>query len=273
MTKKNPNTKAKNTPKRKTIKSVKTVAKSYKKKVTSIKKILHKRKVIKKTAPIRESVIQGKIPTDMSLLEQFFGGPVKLKLWKVFSLNTKKEFTLKDLIRLTKTKSAVLIENLRDMMKQGVVEGHRKVFVNDKQQKELAVFYRITKEFPLVPEITQLILTAIPRSSDKVLSELGSLQRLKTVLLSGFFTSQLGLSTQDFSATQSSVDMLLVFEKIPVNVTDVVSELEHKLGRDLRYAALDETDFKYRHSIGDKLIRDVLDFDHIVAMDKMAFFR
>jgi hypothetical protein len=159
------------------------------------------------------------------------------------------------------------------MMRQGIVEGNKKMFVTDKQQKERAIFYKITKDFPLIPEITQLILTAIPRSSEKVLSELHPLTRLKTVLLSGFFTSKLGVSTQTFSTTQSPVDMLLVFEKIPVNVTDIVSELEHKLGRDLRYAALDETDFKYRHSIGDKLIRDVLDFDHIVAMDKMAFFR
>ena len=106
-----------------------------------------------------------------------------------------------------------------------------------------------------------------------MLSELTVLSRLKTVLLSGFFTSKLGLSTQTFSTTQSPIDMLLIFEKIPANVTEVVGELEHKLGRDLRYAALDQDDFKYRHSIGDKLIRDVLDFEHIVAMDKMSFFK
>lgn len=244
-----------------------------------------KTKIIRKIAPkviqkakktpvvIKESIVQGKTPTEMNLLEQFFGGSVKLKLWKVFLLNISREFTLKDLSRLTKTKSGLLISALREMMKQGLIEGSRKVFVTEKQKKESAIFYRVTKDFPLTHEITQLILTAIPRSSEKVLSELSSLQRLKTVLLSGFFTSKLGLSTQTFSATQSPVDMLLIFEKIPVNVTDIVSELEHKLGRDLRYAALDESDFKYRHSIGDKLIRDVLDFDHVVAMDKMAFFR
>lgn len=280
MKKKNTRTKAKST--KTTSKSLKksqpkrVVSRKIVKKIpTKIKSKPKAVKVVKIKAPMipKEGIVQGKMPTDMNLLEQFFGGPFKLKLWKVFALNASKEFTLKDLTRLTKTKSTLLIQSLKEMMRQGIIEGHKKAYITEKQQKDRAIFYRLTKEYPLMPEITQLILTAIPRSSDKVLSELQPLMRLKTVLLSGFFTSKLGLSTQTFSATQSPVDMLLVFEKIPVNVTDIVSELEHKLGRDLRYAALDETDFKYRHSIGDKLIRDVLDFDHIVAMDKMAFFR
>lgn len=246
----------------------KNTSKKIKKTITKKKKLVPKIKRIPK-----EGIVVGKVPEDISLLEQFFGGPIKLKLWKVFSLNTSREFTLKDLVRLTKTKSTLLIENLRDLMKQGVIEGAKKTLVHEAGEKEKVICYRVAKKFPLLPEITQLILTAIPRSSEKVLSELQPLQRLKTVLLSGFFTSPLGLSGQTFSATQSPIDMLLVFEKIPANVTDVVGELEHKLGRDLRYATLDEADFKYRHSIGDKLIRDVLDFEYVIAMDKLSFFR
>lgn len=278
MKKKNIRTKANNTRKRSVKKSVskkKVIKKTSTKKVVS--KVLPKRssKIIKKQTPVilKETIINGNIPKDVYVLEQFFGGPIKLKLWKIFSLNTSREFTLKDLIRLTKTKSNIIIENLRDLMKQGLIEASRKNITHEGGQKENNICYKVVKKFPLLNEITQLILTAIPRSSEKVLTELQPLQRLKTVLLSGFFTSPLGLSGQTFSATQSPIDMLLIFEKIPPNVTDIVSELEHKLGRDLSYATLDEVDFKYRHSIGDKLIRDVLDFDHVVAMDKMAFFK
>lgn len=252
----------------------KIVKKVVKKVIKKTQKSKPKPKPRTKTPVIpREALVSGKRPTDIQLLEQFFAGGVKLKLWKVFSLNTHREFTLKDLVRLTKTKSELLIVNLKEMMKQGIIEGVKKNVINDKLQKEQAIVYSIVKDFPLLPEITQLILTAIPRSAEKVLSELTVLQRLKTVLLSGFFTSKLGLSNHVFSTTQSPIDMLLVFEKIPTNVAEIIGELEHKLGRDLRYAALDQDDFKYRHSIGDKLIRDVLDFEHVVAMDKMAFFK
>ncbi len=241
--------------------------------VKVIPKVKPKTKSKPKTPPTpREAIVNGKKPTDIQLLEQFFAGGIKLKLWKVFSLNAHRDFTLKDLSRLTKTKSDVLILNLREMMKQGVVQAVKKNIVTDKH-KEKMIVYSIVKDFPLLTEITQLILTAIPRSSEKVLNELNTMQRLKMVLLSGFFTSKLGNSTSLYSTSQSPIDMLLIFEKIPSNVSETVAELEHKLGRDLRYAALDQDDFKYRHSIGDKLIRDVLDFEHIVAMDKMAFFK
>ncbi len=270
MTKKKIRTKSKAASKTQVKRKV--VKKTVKKPVKVIKKI---KRVAKPSTPAipREGVVLGKRPSDTQLLEQFFGGIVKFKLWKVFSLNTTREFTLKDLSRLTKTRPDTLIVNLKEMMKQGIVEAARKSIINDRQEKEQTFVYSVVKDFPLLPEITQLILTGIPRASEKVLNELGALPRLKTVLLSGFFTSKLGLSTQGFSATQSPIDMLLIFEKIPANVAESVAELEHKLGRDLRYAALDQDDFKYRHSIGDKLIRDVLDFDHVVAMDKMSFFK
>lgn len=276
-----PKTKSAIKPKKQTSKkfvkkTIKRVVKKIAPKVAVRLKTISKPKLKSKsnTPPIpKEALIIGKQPTDIQLLEQFFDGSVKLKLWKVFSLNTHKQFTLKDLTRLTKTKSDLIIVALKDMMKQGVVHGEKKGIVNDKQEKEKVIVYSVAKDFPLLQEITQLILTAIPRSSERVLQELCNLQRLKTVLLSGFFTSKLGLSSSLFSATQSPIDMLLIFEKIPSNVSETMAELEHKLGRDLRYAALDQDDFKYRHSIGDKLIRDVLDFDHIVAMDKMAFFK
>lgn len=273
MKKKTIRPKTKSVTKRKKITPKKVVKKIIKKTVIKPKPKPGVKSKSKTPVVLKEGLITGKRPTDIQLLEQFFAGSVKLKLWKVFSLNSKKEFTLKDLVRLTKTKSDVLIVNLRDMMKQGIIQGTKKIVVGEKLQKEKAIVYTITKDFPLLPEITQLILTAIPRSSEKVLNELMTMQRLKTVLLSGFFTSPLGLSDHVFSTTQSPIDMLLIFEKIPANVTETIAELEHKLGRDLRYAALDQDDFKYRHSIGDKLIRDVLDFEHIVAMDKMAFFR
>ena len=101
-----------------------------------------------------------------------------------------------------------------------------------------------------------------------------SLSKLKTVLLSGFFTAPIGKNKNDFSSSSSSsIDLLLVFEKVPANVENIISDLEFSIGKELSYCALDQNDFKYRHSIGDKLIRDVLDFEHIIALDRLSFFK
>lgn len=212
----------------------------------------------------KEIVVDSKDLSDNQILESFLGSSNKVKLWKVFLLNNSKDFLLKDLLKLTKIKHDTLILELRDLMKLGIVKAGK---------KEKMITYRTNKDFPLIVEITEMILSVVPRSVDKILEKLNRLNRLKVVLLSGFFTAQLGKQKTLSNTMNSNVDLLLVFEKVPDNVDIIISELEYSIGKELSYSALDQNDFKYRHSIGDKLIRDILDFDHVIAMDKLSFFR
>lgn len=255
-------------------KSVKKVIRKVEKKALkkAIKKVIKRAiskpvakniKIVTPSKP-KEIIIDSKGISDIQILENFLGSANRVKLWKVFLLNTSKDFVLKDLIKLTKIKGDNLILELRELMRLGLIKASK---------KEKIVTYKTDTTFPLIEEITELILSVIPRSVDKILEKLNKLNRLKMVLLSGFFTKQLGKQKSLSNSINSNIDLLLVFEKIPDNVDSVISELEYVMGKELSYCALDQVDFKYRHSIGDKLIRDVLDFDHLVAMDKVSFFR
>jgi len=250
----------KNTVKKPVKKAIKKPVKKAVKKVIAKKPVSTPKPKPRPKAPVivrpKEIIIDSKDMTDAQVLENFLGGVNKAKLWKVFLLNNSKDFMLKDLIRLSKIKHDTLLLELRDLMRLGIV----KAFKRDK-----TIFYKTNKSFPLTTETTEMILSVVPRSVDKILEKLNRLNRLKVVVLSGFFTSA--------KFTNSNLDLLLVFEKIPDNVDIILSELEYSIGKELTYSALDQTDFKYRHSIGDKLIRDVLDFEHVVAMDKLSFFR
>lgn len=258
-------------------KTIPAVKKNVKKITKSKSKAKLKTKSILKLAPKpvskpkvqivsrpKEMIVDSKDVNDNQILESFLGSSNKVKLWKVFLLNTSKDFLLKDLLKLTKIKHDNLILELRDLMRLGIVKAGK---------KEKMITYRTNKDFPLIVEITEMILSVVPRSVEKILEKLNRLSRLKVVLLSGFFTAQLGRQKTLSNTMNSNVDLLLVFEKVPENVDIIVSELEYSIGKELSYSALDQNDFKYRHSIGDKLIRDILDFEHIVAMDKLSFFR
>lgn len=253
---------------RKTVKTAKrnTSTKRGSKTKPKAKKTVKKKNVRSSKEDLKEAVLHGNTPNELTVLEQLFGGQSKMRLWKIFCLNPHKEFTSKQLQTLTRLKLDLLIPDLKHLMKQGVIKGIRKVVVEN-FRREARIVYKMNTDFPLLPALTETILLAIPRTPEKVLNHIQDLPKLKMVLLSSFFVSL------NDSTNHSSVDMLLVFEKIPAQVGKVIAELERGLGRELRYAALDQEDFKYRHSIGDRLIRDVLDFDHVVAMDKMGFFR
>ena len=47
-----------------------------------------------------------------------------------------------------------------------------------------------------------------------------------------------------------------------------VRALEREFGREIRYAAFSAPEFRYRMTIQDKLLRDTLDFPHLVLLDK-----
>lgn len=260
---------AKKKPVQKSVKKAvkKVIKKPVQKSAKKVTKKVVKRKPVAKILPKpipKEIIVDSKKITDIEILENFLGNPNKVKLWKVFLLNTNREFFLKDLIKLTKIKKDNIILELRDMMRLGIVKASK---------KEHHIIYKTNIFFPLINEITEMVLSVVPRSSDKVLEKLNSLSKLKTVLLSGFFTTPLGKNKTFINSSNAGIDLLLVFEKIPENVENIISELEFNMGKELSYCALDQNDFRYRHSIGDKLIRDVLDFDHIVALDRLSFFK
>jgi len=50
----------------------------------------------------------------------------------------------------------------------------------------------------------------------------------------------------------------------------IMSSIEALLGKELRYAAFETTDFQYRLSIYDKLIKDILDYQHEKILNKLG---
>ncbi len=72
---------------------------------------------------------------------------------------------------------------------------------------------------------------------------------------------------------EARLDMLIVVDRAKRSaIESVLSQIEAEIGREIRYAILDSEDFKYRVSVGDKLVRDVLDYPHEVALDKLSIF-
>jgi hypothetical protein len=47
-----------------------------------------------------------------------------------------------------------------------------------------------------------------------------------------------------------------------------VRELEPRFGREIRYAAFSTPEFRYRLTVQDRLIRDTLDYPHLVLLDR-----
>ena len=82
--------------------------------------------------------------------------------------------------------------------------------------------------------------------------------KVSTLVLSGLFVG-------DHSRP---ADLLIAGEMNQRRLERVVRGLEPKFGREIRYALLTTPEFRYRITVQDRLVRDVLDFPHRVLFDR-----
>ena len=86
---------------------------------------------------------------------------------------------------------------------------------------------------------------------------------MKLIIVAGVFIDE-----QD-----SRVDVLIVGDKLKKPIIEgVLRRLEAELGKELTYGIMDTMDFEYRFGIYDKFIRDVLDYPHLVVLNKLNLF-
>jgi hypothetical protein len=83
---------------------------------------------------------------------------------------------------------------------------------------------------------------------------------VKLVILSGLFADEY----------DSRIDLLIVVDKLKeAKLQTVIRKLEAEVGKELKYVALTSDEFRYRLGIYDKLVRDVIDYPHTVALDRL----
>src|SRR3989344_2976432 len=109
--------------------------------------------------------------------------------------------------------------------------------------------------------LKHLTVESVPISRDLLLRRFRELGRgLKFVVLSGIFA---GLSS-------GGLDILIVGDNIRKGKLDkILGKTESELGREIKYVLFDTKEFKYRHSMYDKFVMDVLDNEHDVLIDSL----
>ncbi len=192
----------------------------------------------------------------MDALEKIFGGPARVKLMRLFMFNSTLYFETSDVIDRSKVDSSRARKELSFLSSVGLIKkstrGGNKVvwYLNDK--------------FPYLVEFQRLLLQTSLINTRHHVKKMSKIGRLKLVIFSGLFKEQ----------WDSTLDILIVAEGAKKSVTDtVMTSIEAEIGKEIRYAVLDSNDFKYRLGVGDKLVRDVLDYPHEVVLDRLSILQ
>ena len=188
----------------------------------------------------------------MDTLDKLFGSPAKVKVIKLFIFNQDQFFDIKGITERTRLTSETARKQLTLLSKIGLVKHKGK---NGSKR------YYMNEAFTFLKPLRELMTHTIKVSYDDIVKKIGRTCKLKSVVLSGIFISR----------PESRVDMLIIGNNFNrVALTKCMKKIEAEIGKELSYAILETEDFKYRLGVGDRLVRDILEYPHQVAYDRIG---
>ncbi len=181
-------------------------------------------------------------------IAHIFGGEAKVKIMRLFIFNPTLAFTSQEVSTRAKVAASSARRELSTLVKSGLI-------------KKGAKTYSLNRTYRYLPAIGNFLIDATPLSEKEIIRKVSATGNIKLILTSGVF-----LHNPD-----SRVDILVVGDHIKHGkLTTVMSAIEAELGKELRYAVFETSDFQYRLGIYDKLIRDILDSQHEKILNKLG---
>ena len=189
----------------------------------------------------------------METLEKLFGGAGKLKVVKLFLFNPESSFDINQVSTRAKVSRGVARREVRNLKAYG--------FLKSKKVLNKAQRYNLNQKFADLESLHNLLYASSVFKNEELLSFISKILKPSLVIISGIFTNQ----------KDARVDLFMVGEHIKESlIQEVIGNIESKIGKEINYVIFETSEFKYRLSVFDRLIRDVLDYPHIKLVNKLG---
>lgn len=203
----------------------------------------------------------------MDVLEKLFGNGEKMRIIKLFLFNHDKAFDVVEVAERAKISQGVARREISNLQSIGFVKTKSytkeiKVQRNRRLEtvKKKSSGYGLNYKFEYLELIYKFLSDSNLFNETDLIRDISKAVKLDLLLTSGVFIKE----------NDSRVDLLIVGEKINQSILDgVIKDIEAKVGKELNYAVFTTQDFKYRISVFDRLIRDILDYPHRKLVNKL----
>ncbi len=203
----------------------------------------------------------------MDILTKLFGSPARVKIMRLFLLNPGGIFENADVVKKSKVTAPIARKELTMLSKVGFVK--KRSFFKEipaktkksKPKKKRVFGWQLNAEFTLLNPIHNLLINTEPLGNKEITGRLKKCGNVKLVIISGVFIQN----------PDSRVDMLIVGDKLKKGaIENTLRVIESEVGKDISYTSLETPEFRYRLSVYDKFIRDILDYPHVKILDKIG---
>ncbi|HVM73291.1 MAG TPA: hypothetical protein VMU13_00200 [Candidatus Paceibacterota bacterium] len=201
-------------------------------------------------------------------LSDFIGDQARARLLRIFIFNEAESYTLTLAAKRAGVSTSIATRALRELEQLGIITKGKSLplpllrngkLVKGSSKVKVEAVWSVNTEFEHFRAISNFIHEATPARYETITSALKRTGRLATVVLSGNFMGDPSRPT----------DLIMAADGInKQRLENALRGLEQTFGREIRYAAFSTPEFRYRLTVQDRLIRDTLDFPHLVLLDR-----
>jgi hypothetical protein len=199
-------------------------------------------------------------------LPEFLGNKNRARILRVFVFNPNEVMTLSDITKRSGVGAKAALKEVRSLVKLGAVKTSRSVSIilANKSKRSVKGTAKVSawatnSDFKHLRAISSFIHEVSPVHYDNIVGALKRGGKISAVILSGTFMGD----------DSRPADLLIASDTINERkMEQAVKSLEPAFGREIRYAAFSTPEFRYRITVQDRLIRDTLDFPHVVLLDR-----
>lgn len=185
------------------------------------------------------------------VLEKLFRSKAEIKIIRLFLNNVDAGYSVAEIAQKTKVDARVIRKEVIILQKAGFLS----IFKKDKK-----TFYILNKDFIFLDDLRRMFFKAAPSSVDKIKNNIVKVGQIKLIIIAG------GLINSD----KGRVDIFIVGEHINKSKLLIfLSDMEAEIGRGIRYVYMSNDEFRYRKSMFDKFVIDVLEGPHKVLLDNL----
>lgn len=194
----------------------------------------------------------------METLVKLFGGQARVKIMRLFLLNSETNFEIEDIVSRSRVTKANTRKEVNVLSAMGFIK--LKTIIKDgyRGTKKKVPAWGLNSAFQYLPSVRDLLINPNLLLQEDLPQRFKQIGKIKLMIASGVFIGE----------EKSRVDLLLVGDKIKKNVLQqVVKSLEAEIGKELDYVVFDSEEFKYRLDMYDKLVCDIIDLPHEKLID------
>ncbi len=204
----------------------------------------------------------------MDTITALFGNPVKAKLLRLFLFNETTPFLAKEVVVRARSASSAVKKELNIFVKAEII---KKCNVSKEVQvikgkktiikKIQGSGYVLNAKFPYLNPIKSLLTVTSLHADETLAKRFTNSGKIKLLVAAGIFIQN----------WDSRVDLLIVGDDLNLaKIETVIKTIESDIGKEIAYSAFETQDFEYRYGIHDRLVRDILDYQHVTLIDRLG---